>query len=60
MRGPAWQRRRARPARLSGRAGLLDLPPPKLFGRHQFDNAGRAIAALRAAAAAAGAAIEQG
>jgi dihydrofolate synthase/folylpolyglutamate synthase len=29
--------------------GLLDLPPPRLFGRHQFDNAGAAIAALRAA-----------
>jgi dihydrofolate synthase/folylpolyglutamate synthase len=28
--------------------GLLDLPAPKLFGRHQFDNAGTAIAALRA------------
>jgi dihydrofolate synthase/folylpolyglutamate synthase len=28
--------------------GLFDLPPPKLFGRHQFDNAGTAIAALRA------------
>ena len=28
---------------------LFDLPPPKLFGRHQFDNAGTAIAALRAA-----------
>jgi dihydrofolate synthase/folylpolyglutamate synthase len=28
-------------------AGLLDLPPPKLFGRHQFENAGVAIAALR-------------
>src|SRR5262249_56151270 len=27
--------------------GLLDLPAPKLFGRHQFDNAGAAIAALR-------------
>ncbi|MGZ5934917.1 MAG: bifunctional folylpolyglutamate synthase/dihydrofolate synthase, partial [Rhizomicrobium sp.] len=27
--------------------GLLDLPAPKLFGRHQFDNAGTAIAALR-------------
>src|SRR6185312_3158105 len=26
--------------------GLLDLPPPRLFGRHQFDNAGAAIAAL--------------
>jgi len=29
--------------------GLLDLPAPKLKGRHQFDNAGVAIAALRAA-----------
>jgi dihydrofolate synthase/folylpolyglutamate synthase len=29
-------------------AGLLDLPAPKLYGRHQFDNAGLAIAALRA------------
>lgn len=29
--------------------GLLDLPAPRLFGRHQFDNAGAAIAALRAA-----------
>jgi dihydrofolate synthase / folylpolyglutamate synthase len=28
-------------------AGLLDLPPPKLYGRHQFENAGLAIAALR-------------
>jgi dihydrofolate synthase/folylpolyglutamate synthase len=28
--------------------GLMDLPAPKLFGRHQFDNAGTAIAALRA------------
>jgi dihydrofolate synthase / folylpolyglutamate synthase len=28
--------------------GLLDLPAPKLFGRHQFDNAGLAIATLRA------------
>jgi dihydrofolate synthase / folylpolyglutamate synthase len=41
--------------------GLLDLPPPKLFGRHQFDNAGTAIAALRAAGVALPAkAIEQG
>src|SRR5438876_605455 len=31
--------------------GLLDLPPPKLYGRHQFENAGVAIAALRAASA---------
>jgi dihydrofolate synthase/folylpolyglutamate synthase len=29
--------------------GLLDLPAPKLYGRHQFENAGTAIAALRAA-----------
>jgi dihydrofolate synthase / folylpolyglutamate synthase len=29
--------------------GLLDLPSPRLFGRHQIDNAGLAIAALRAA-----------
>jgi len=29
-------------------AGLLDLPAPRLYGRHQFDNAGVAIAALRA------------
>ena len=32
-------------------AGLIDLPAPKLYGRHQFENAGVAIAALRAAAA---------
>src|SRR5215212_4522803 len=30
-------------------AGLLDLPRPRLVGRHQFTNAGTAIAALRAA-----------
>lgn len=29
-------------------AGLLDLPAPRLYGRHQFENAGLAIAALRA------------
>jgi dihydrofolate synthase/folylpolyglutamate synthase len=29
--------------------GLLDLPAPKLYGRHQFENAGLAIAALRSA-----------
>ena len=28
--------------------GLLDLPAPRLFGRHQFDNAGLPIATLRA------------
>lgn len=27
--------------------GLLDLPPPKLIGNHQFENAGVAIAAIR-------------
>ncbi|TDR87344.1 bifunctional folylpolyglutamate synthase/dihydrofolate synthase [Enterovirga rhinocerotis] len=30
-------------------AGLLDLPMPRLVGRHQFVNAGTAIAAIRAA-----------
>jgi dihydrofolate synthase / folylpolyglutamate synthase len=29
-------------------AGLLDLPAPRLYGRHQFENAGVAIATLRA------------
>lgn len=32
--------------------GLLDLPRPKLKGRHQIDNAGTAIAALRASSLA--------
>ena len=27
--------------------GLLDLPPPRLYGRHQYENAGLAIATLR-------------
>ena len=44
---------RAEPApsgfRFSDRAGSLDLPPPSLPGAHQIDNAGIAIAALRAA-----------
>ena len=31
------------------RQGLLDLPSPRLFGRHQIDNAGLAVAALRGA-----------
>ena len=31
-------------------AGLLDLPMPQLKGRHQIDNAGNAIAAIRAIA----------
>ncbi|WP_417771303.1 bifunctional folylpolyglutamate synthase/dihydrofolate synthase [Stappia sp.] len=30
-------------------AGLLDLPAPRLYGRHQFVNAGMAIASLRLA-----------
>ena len=29
--------------------GLLDLPPPRLVGRHQFANAGTAVATLRRA-----------
>jgi dihydrofolate synthase/folylpolyglutamate synthase len=32
-------------------AGLLDLPAPRLYGRHQFENAGLAIATLRAISA---------
>jgi len=32
----------------SDERGLLDLSAPRLFGRHQFDNAGLAIATLRA------------
>jgi dihydrofolate synthase/folylpolyglutamate synthase len=31
--------------------GLIDLPRPRLFGRHQVENAGAAIAAVRAAGA---------
>ncbi|WP_369720267.1 folylpolyglutamate synthase/dihydrofolate synthase family protein [Bradyrhizobium sp. LLZ17] len=31
--------------------GLMDLTAPRLFGRHQFDNAGLAIATLRAISA---------
>ncbi len=33
----------------SDRAGTVDLPPPSLPGAHQVDNAGIAVAALRAA-----------
>jgi dihydrofolate synthase/folylpolyglutamate synthase len=40
----------------SDEQGLLDLPPPRLFGRHQIENAGTAVAALRAS----GLAIAQG
>lgn len=32
----------------SDERGLMDLTAPRLFGRHQFDNAGLAIATLRA------------
>ncbi|QPF91805.1 bifunctional folylpolyglutamate synthase/dihydrofolate synthase [Bradyrhizobium commune] len=32
----------------SDERGLMDLAAPRLFGRHQFDNAGLAIATLRA------------
>jgi dihydrofolate synthase/folylpolyglutamate synthase len=43
------------------RQGLLDLPSPRLFGRHQIDNAGLAVAALRTAGfRLATAAYEQG
>ena len=46
----------------SDEAGLLDLPRPRLVGAHQIENAGAAIAALRAANAFAvpAAAIEAG
>jgi dihydrofolate synthase / folylpolyglutamate synthase len=42
--------------------GLLDLPPPKLIGRHQIENAAVAIAALRRAGCGWGSddAIERG
>ena len=38
--------------RFADAAGSLDLPPPSLPGQHQIDNAGIAVAALRAAGAA--------
>jgi len=40
--------------------GLLDLPLPRLVGRHQIENAAVAIAALRKAGLARDAAIERG
>jgi dihydrofolate synthase/folylpolyglutamate synthase len=48
-RGQHWhvQLEHGRLAYQDGR-GLLDLTAPKLFGRHQIDNAGLAIATLRA------------
>jgi dihydrofolate synthase/folylpolyglutamate synthase len=47
--GQDWQAREER-GRLvyEDEAGLLDLPLPRLVGRHQHENAGAAIAALRA------------
>lgn len=50
-RGHEWQMERRRPGgglRYADAAGALDLPPPALPGPHQADNAGVAIAALRA------------
>jgi dihydrofolate synthase / folylpolyglutamate synthase len=41
-------------------AGLLDLPLPRLFGRHQIENAATAIAGLRTVNWAGDAAIEKG
>ena len=43
-------------------SGLLDLPAPRLYGRHQFENAGLAIAVLRTVRqfAISGAAFEAG
>ena len=41
-------------------AGLLDLPLPRLIGRHQIENAAVAIAALRAGGWGKDAAIEKG
>jgi dihydrofolate synthase / folylpolyglutamate synthase len=49
---PAWLRGREweiAPGRYRDAAGTLDLPAPALPGAHQWDNAGIALAALRAA-----------
>ena len=40
--------------------GLLDLPLPRLVGRHQIENAATAIAALRQSGWASDGAIEKG
>jgi len=49
-RGRDWEIALAgRGLRFSDRAGTIDLPPPSLPGAHQVDNAGIAVAALRAA-----------
>ena len=48
-RGEAWEiRRTAGGLHYTDEAGALDLPMPGLIGSHQIDNAGIAIAALRA------------
>jgi dihydrofolate synthase / folylpolyglutamate synthase len=49
MAGQEWTAHEER-GRLvySDENGLLDLPHPRLLGRHQIDNAGTAVAALRA------------
>ncbi|MGB7374854.1 bifunctional folylpolyglutamate synthase/dihydrofolate synthase [Pontixanthobacter sp.] len=47
MRGDAWSISAADRLTYSDRTGALDLPLPALFGRHQTDNAGLAIAMLR-------------
>ena len=39
----AWEERGRLMVQMPDR--LLDLPPPSLFGAHQFDNAGLAVAA---------------
>lgn len=61
--GQDWQAREER-GRLvfEDGDGLLDLPLPRLVGRHQIENAGAAVAALRAAPALAtpAGAIEKG
>ncbi len=46
LRGREW---RIVPGRYEDAEGGLDLPPPGLPGAHQWDNAGIALAALRAA-----------
>jgi len=49
-RGRDWEIARAAAGlRYSDAAGTLDLPPPSLLGPHQTDNAGIAVATLRAA-----------
>jgi dihydrofolate synthase/folylpolyglutamate synthase len=45
-----WAERTAAGVRYSDAGGSLQLPPPSLAGPHQIDNAGIALAAIRAAA----------